>query len=182
MLRIGVLDPAALTRAESDMWLELMRGEDHGRAILRSAEGIEATAGAGARFTGAVRGLGVPKQADLGAATTRSCPPGATGERTRELAGAPPLHLVSGTALPPGGAAGRDRRARRTARGDGVVTRRSAGDAEPHVAGRAVGRVGAAGVDAVPVAVRRVAQIGAAAHDAACAGGGPGGFSTGLRR
>ena len=94
MLRIGVLDPAALTRAESDMWLELMRREDHGRAILRSAEGVEATAGASARYVEAVRALGVPKQL-IWAGDDPILPPGRDGEHTRELAGAP-LHLVAG--------------------------------------------------------------------------------------
>ena len=53
--------------------------------------------------------------------------------------------------------------------------------AEAHVAGRAVGRVGAAGCDTVAVAVRIVAEVRAAPDDTAHSGGRPNGIAGGGR-
>lgn len=63
MLRVGVLDPASLSRPESDAWLQLIRLGDHGRSILRTARGVDDVAAAtGERYAGAVRALTVPRQ------------------------------------------------------------------------------------------------------------------------
>ena len=63
MLRVGVLDPLSLSRAESDAWLQLIRFGDHGRSILRTARGVDdVAAAAGERYAEAVRALTVPRQ------------------------------------------------------------------------------------------------------------------------
>jgi pimeloyl-ACP methyl ester carboxylesterase len=58
-----------------------------------SADRVETTAAAGDRFIDAVRGLDVPKQLVWGS-DDPILPPGRAGERTRELAGGVPLHVV----------------------------------------------------------------------------------------
>lgn len=94
MRRLGVRDPAALTRAESDAWLTLMRGDDHGRAIVRSARGAEATAGMSERLIGAVQALDVPTQL-IWASDDPVLPLATMGARASELLGVAP-QLVPG--------------------------------------------------------------------------------------
>lgn len=94
MHRLGVLDPAALTRAESDAWLTLMRGDDGGRAILHLARRLETTPALAARLAAAIAALDVPQQ--LVWATDDPVLPLATaGARARDRIGGP-LHLVPG--------------------------------------------------------------------------------------
>jgi len=92
MLRVGVLDPRALTRTESDAWLELIRLEDHGGAILRTARGVDEIAAGGERYADAVRALTVPRQVIWGTADP-VLPLRREGAITHELTGGA-LHLV----------------------------------------------------------------------------------------
>lgn len=92
MHRVGVLDPRALTRAESDAWLDLIRRGDAGSAILQTARGVDAIALTGERYPAAIRALTVPRQLIWGTADP-VLPLAREGAATHELTGGE-LHPV----------------------------------------------------------------------------------------
>ncbi|MCU0259028.1 MAG: alpha/beta fold hydrolase [Solirubrobacteraceae bacterium] len=92
MLRLGVLDRRALTRAESDAWLELLRGPDHGHGVLETARRLQTTPELGARYVAAVRALDAPRQLIWGTADP-VLPLASDGERAHAVVGGP-LHAV----------------------------------------------------------------------------------------
>lgn len=98
MLRLGVLDPAALTRAESDAWLALMRGDDHGRSVLHVARHLETTAALSTRLGDAVRALDVPRQL-IWSTDDPVLPLSSAGARARAVVDGP-LHTVPGRHFP----------------------------------------------------------------------------------
>jgi len=95
----GIGDPAAVSAAELDTYLALIRGPDHGRAFLRIMRSTERTPAKQARYRAAVRDARYPVQAIWGAQD-----PAMTlavyGEKARAAAGLERVHTVPGKHFP----------------------------------------------------------------------------------
>ena len=86
--RIGIGDRAAAGDAELDAWLELVRRDDGGRALLRIARGLERTREKRELYVGALQALPVPIQIVWGVADP-VLRVETHGERARAVTGAP---------------------------------------------------------------------------------------------
>jgi len=95
----GIGDPAAVSAAELDTYLALIKGPDHGRAFLRIMRSTERTPAKQARYRAAVRDARYPVQAIWGARD-----PAMTlavyGEKARAAAGLERVHTVPGKHFP----------------------------------------------------------------------------------
>jgi len=95
----GIGDPAAVSAAELDTYLALIKGPDHGRAFLRIMRSTERTPAKQARYRAAVRDARYPVQAIWGAQD-----PAMTlavyGEKARAAAGLERVHTVPGKHFP----------------------------------------------------------------------------------
>ena len=95
----GIGDPAAVSKAELDTYLALIKGPDHGRAFLQIMRSTERTAAKQARYRAAVRDVPYPVQAIWGAQD-----PAMTlavyGEKARAAAGLARVHTVPGKHFP----------------------------------------------------------------------------------
>jgi len=92
MLRVGIQDPSTITADELDAWLILLRGGDHGRALIEMLRNSETTTTKRDRYRRAVTELDTPKQIIWGSEDP-ILPLQTEGERIRTLTGAP-LHPV----------------------------------------------------------------------------------------
>ena len=95
----GIGDPAAVSRAELDTYLALIKGPDHGRAFLQIMRSTERTAAKQARYRAAVRDVPYPVQAiwgDRDPAMTLAV----YGEKARTAAGLARVHTVPGKHFP----------------------------------------------------------------------------------
>jgi pimeloyl-ACP methyl ester carboxylesterase len=95
----GQAGPAALSEAELDTYLTLIKGSDRGRAFLRVMRSSERTAGQQARYRAAVRDVPYPVQG-VWAADDPTMTLAAYGEKARAAAGLPRLHVVPGKHFP----------------------------------------------------------------------------------
>jgi len=95
----GIGDPAAVSRAELDAYLTLIKGSDQGRAFLRVMRSGERTAAKQARYRAAVRDVPYPVQA-IWAADDPAMTLAVYGEKARAAAGLPHLHTVPGKHFP----------------------------------------------------------------------------------
>ena len=95
----GIGDPAAVSRAELDTYLALIKGPDHGRAFLRIIRATERTPEKQARYRAAVRDVPYPVQA-IWAADDPAMTLAVYGEKARAAAGLPHLHTVPGKHFP----------------------------------------------------------------------------------
>jgi len=95
----GIGDPAAVSVAELDAYLALIKGPDHGRAFLQIMRSTERTAAKQARYRAAVRDVPYPVQAiwgDRDPAMTLAV----YGEKARAAAGLTRVHTVPGKHFP----------------------------------------------------------------------------------
>jgi len=95
----GIGDPAAVSRAELDAYLTLIKGSDRGRAFLRVMRSSERTPGKQARYRAAVRNVRYPVQG-VWAADDPTMTLAVYGEKARAAAGLPRLHVVPGKHFP----------------------------------------------------------------------------------
>jgi haloalkane dehalogenase len=95
----GIGDPAAVSRAELDTYLALIKGPDHGRAFLQIMRSTERTVAKQARYRAAVRNVPYPVQA-LWAADDPAMTLAGYGEKARAAAGLARLHTVPGKHFP----------------------------------------------------------------------------------
>src|SRR5215470_13548741 len=95
----GIGDPAAVSRAELDTYLALIKGPDHGRAFLRIMRSTERTPAKQARYRAAVRDVPYPVQA-IWAAGDPAMTLAVYGEKARAAAGLAHLHTVPGKHFP----------------------------------------------------------------------------------
>jgi len=95
----GIGDPAALSVAELDTYLTLIKGSDRGRAFLRVMRSRERTAAQQARYRAAVRDVPYPVQG-VWAADDPTMTLAGYGEKARAAAGLPRLHIVPGKHFP----------------------------------------------------------------------------------
>lgn len=95
----GIGDPAAVSRAELDTYLALIKGPDHGRAFLQIMRSTERTVAKQARYRAAVRNVPYPVQA-VWAADDPAMTLAGYGEKARAAAGLARLHTVPGKHFP----------------------------------------------------------------------------------
>lgn len=95
----GIGDSTAVSEAELNTHLALMKGPDHGRAFLRIMRSSERTAAKQARYRAAVRNVPYPVQA-IWAADDPAMTLAVYGEKARAAAGLPRLHVVPGKHFP----------------------------------------------------------------------------------
>ena len=95
----GIGDPAAVSRAELDTYLALIKGPDHGRAFLQIMRITERTVAKQARYRAAVRNVPYPVQA-VWAADDPAMTLAGYGEKARAAAGLARLHTVPGKHFP----------------------------------------------------------------------------------
>ena len=95
----GIGDTAALSQAELDTYLTLIKGSDQGRAFLRVMRSSERTAAKQARYRAAVRDVPYPVQG-VWAAGDPTMTLAVYGEKARAAADLPRLHVVPGKHFP----------------------------------------------------------------------------------
>ena len=95
----GIGDRAAVSNAELNAYLALIKGPDHGRAFLQIMRSTERTAAKQARYRAAVRDVPYPVQA-VWAADDPAMTLAVYGEKARAAAGLPRLHVVPGKHFP----------------------------------------------------------------------------------
>jgi haloalkane dehalogenase len=95
----GIGDPTAVSNAELDAYLALMKGPDHGRAFLQIMRSSERTPAKQARYRAAVRGVPYPVQAVWGA-DDPTMTLAVYGEKARVAAGLPRVYTVPGKHFP----------------------------------------------------------------------------------
>jgi len=95
----GIGDPGAVSKAELNAYLALIKGPDHGRAFLQIMRSTERTAAKQARYRAAVRDVPYPVQA-IWAADDPTMTLAVYGEKARAAAGLPRLHVVPGKHFP----------------------------------------------------------------------------------
>ena len=95
----GIGDPAAVSRAELDTYLALIKGPDHGRAFLRIMRSTERTPAKQARYRAAVRDVPYPVQA-IWAADDPAMTLAEYGQKARAAARLPHLYTVPGKHFP----------------------------------------------------------------------------------
>jgi len=95
----GIGDTAAVTRAELNAYLALIKGPDHGRAFLQIMRSSERTAAKQARYRAAVRDVPYPVQA-VWAADDPTMTLAIYGEKARAAAGLPSVDTVPGKHFP----------------------------------------------------------------------------------
>lgn len=95
----GIGDPAAVSSAELDTYLALIKGADRGRAFLRVMRNGERTAAKQARYRAAVRDVPYPVQA-IWARDDPAMTLARYGEQARAAAGLARLHVVPGKHFP----------------------------------------------------------------------------------
>jgi haloalkane dehalogenase len=99
MRRQGIGDPAAVSRAELDAYLALIKGPDHGRAFLQIMRSTERTPAKQARYRAAVRDVPYPVQA-IWAAGDPAMTLAEYGQKARAAARLPHLYTVPGKHFP----------------------------------------------------------------------------------
>ena len=99
MRRQGIGDPAAVSGAELDAHLALVKGPDHGRAFLQIMRSSERTPAKQARYRAAVRDVPYPVQA-IWAAQDPAMTLAVYGEQARAAARLSRLHTVPGKHFP----------------------------------------------------------------------------------
>jgi pimeloyl-ACP methyl ester carboxylesterase len=95
----GVGDRHAISTAELNAYLELMKGDDHGRAFLRVMRSTEPTADKQRRYRGAVGDVPYPVQV-VWAADDPALKAAVYGEQAREAAGLRQIELIPGKHFP----------------------------------------------------------------------------------
>jgi haloalkane dehalogenase len=95
----GIGDPAAVSKAELNAYLALIKGPDNGRAFLEIMRSTERTAAKQARYRGAVRDVPYPVQA-VWAADDPTMTLAVYGEKARAAAALPGVHTVPGKHFP----------------------------------------------------------------------------------
>jgi haloalkane dehalogenase len=95
----GIGDPAAVSKAELNAYLALLKGPDHGRAFLQIMRSSERTAAKQAIYRAAVRNVPYPVQG-VWAAQDPTMTLAVYGEKARVAAGLPSLHTVPGKHFP----------------------------------------------------------------------------------
>jgi len=95
----GIGDPAAVSNAELNAYLALIKGPDHGRAFLQIMRSTERTADKQARYRAAVRDVPYPVQA-VWAAGDPTMTLAVYGEKARAAARLPRVHTVPGKHFP----------------------------------------------------------------------------------
>jgi haloalkane dehalogenase len=95
----GIGDAAAVSRAELDTYLALIKGPDRGRAFLQIMRSTERTPAKQARYRAAVRDVPYPVQA-IWAADDPAMTLAGYGEKARAAAGLERLHTVPGKHFP----------------------------------------------------------------------------------
>jgi haloalkane dehalogenase len=95
----GIGDPAAVSVAELDAYLALLKGPDHGRAFLQVMRSSQRSAQEQARYRAAVRDVPYPVQG-VWAADDPTMTLAVYGEKARAAAGLPRLHTVPGKHFP----------------------------------------------------------------------------------
>jgi haloalkane dehalogenase len=91
----GIGDPAAVSKAELNAYLALIKGTDHGRAFLKIMRSTERTPAKQARYRAAVSNVPYPVQG-IWAADDPTMTLAVYGEKARAAAGLPGLHIVPG--------------------------------------------------------------------------------------
>jgi len=89
----GIANRAAVTNAELDAYVELLKREDHGRAFLKIMRGFERTAEKQILYERAVHGVPYPVQIVWGA-DDPALKLSTQGEQARRIAGVETLHTV----------------------------------------------------------------------------------------
>jgi pimeloyl-ACP methyl ester carboxylesterase len=89
----GIGDPAAVSKAELNAYLALIKGPDHGRAFLKIMRSTERTPAKQARYRAAVGNVPYPVQG-IWAADDPTMTLAVYGEKARAAAGLPGLHTV----------------------------------------------------------------------------------------
>jgi len=95
----GIGDPAAVSRAELDTYLALIKGPDRGRAFLQVMRSTERTPAKQARYRAAVRDVPHPVQA-IWAVDDPAMTVAGYGEKARAAAGLGRLHTIPGKHFP----------------------------------------------------------------------------------
>jgi len=95
----GIGDPAAVSRAELDTYLALIKEPDHGRAFLKIMRSTERTVAKQARYRAAVRNVPYPVQA-VWAADDPAMTLARYGNKARAAAGLARLHTIPGKHFP----------------------------------------------------------------------------------
>jgi len=95
----GVRDPGAITKAELDAYLELMKGDDRGRAFLKIMRSTERTPEKQALYRSVVRNVPYPVQV-VWAADDPALKVGIYGEQARNAAGLSKIELIPGKHFP----------------------------------------------------------------------------------
>ena len=95
----GIGDPAAVSRAELDTYLALIKGSDRGRAFLQVMRSTERSAAKQARYRAAVRDVPYPVQA-IWAVDDPAMTLAGYGEKARAAAGLGRLHTIPGKHFP----------------------------------------------------------------------------------
>jgi len=95
----GIGDRAAVSNAELNAYLALIKGPDHGRAFLQIMRSTERTAAKQARYRAAVRDVPYPVQA-VWAADDPTMTLAVYGENARTAAGLSRVHTVPGKHFP----------------------------------------------------------------------------------
>jgi pimeloyl-ACP methyl ester carboxylesterase len=99
MRRQGIGDHAAVSRAELDTYLALIKGPDHGRAFLQIMRSTERTPAKQARYRAAVRDVPYPVQA-IWAADDPAMTLAGYGRKAQDAAALAHLHTVPGKHFP----------------------------------------------------------------------------------
>ena len=95
----GIGDPAAVSRAELDTYLALIKGSDRGRAFLQVMRSTERTAAKQARYRAAVRDVPYPVQA-IWAVDDPAMTLAGYGEKARAAADLGRLHTIPAKHFP----------------------------------------------------------------------------------
>jgi len=95
----GVGEPAAVSAAELDAYLALLKGPDHGRAFLQIMRSTERTLAKQALYRAAVRDVPYPVQA-IWAADDPAMTLAVYGKKAQDAAGLPGLHTIPGKHFP----------------------------------------------------------------------------------
>ena len=95
----GIGDPAAVSKAELNAYLALIKGPDHGRAFLQIMRSTERTPDKQTRYRAAVRGVPYPVQA-LWAADDPTMTLAVYGEKARAAATLPTMPTIPGKHFP----------------------------------------------------------------------------------
>jgi haloalkane dehalogenase len=95
----GIGDPAAVSKAELDAYLALVKGPDRGRAFLRIMRSSQRSAQEQGRYPAAVRDVPYPVQG-VWSVDDPTMTLAVYGEKARAAAGLPGLHTVPGKHFP----------------------------------------------------------------------------------